>query len=279
MLELDFIIRKALEEDIKNGDHTTLSIIPPEAEGSAQLLIKDTGILAGIAVARRVYEIFDQNLEMKIFISDGEKIKPGDIAYEVMGSARSILQTERLVLNIMQRMSGIATQTSYYVQAVKGTKAVILDTRKTSPCLRLLEKMAVRIGGGSNHRAGLYDMIMIKDNHIDFAGSVEQAIDRVHRYLKEKNFDLKIEIEVRNFDELDRVLNKGGVHRIMLDNFSPDDTLRAVKLINGRYEVESSCGITLENVQHYALAGVDFISVGALTHQIHSLDMSLKKTI
>ncbi len=279
MLELDFIIKKALEEDLREGDHTTLSIIPPDAQGSAHLLIKDTGIMAGIEVARRVYEIFDSELKMKIFINDGEKIKPGDIAYEVIGSARSILQTERLVLNIMQRMSGIATQTSRYVQAVQGTKAEVLDTRKTSPCLRLLEKMAVRIGGGHNHRYGLYDMIMIKDNHIDFAGSIEEAIDRVHKYLKEKNLDLKIEIEVRNFDELDRVLNKGGVHRIMLDNFTPEETQRAIGLIAGRYEVESSGGITLENIRQYALSGVDYISVGALTHQIHSLDMSLKKNI
>ncbi len=279
MLELDFIIKKALEEDLREGDHTTLSIIPPQAQGTAHLLIKDTGIMAGIEVARRVYEIFDPELEMKVFINDGEKIKPGDIAYEVVGSARSILQTERLVLNIMQRMSGIATQTSRYVQAVEGTKAVVLDTRKTSPCLRLLEKMAVRIGGAQNHRFGLYDMIMIKDNHIDFAGSIEEAIDRVHRYLNEKNLDLKIEIEVRNFDELDRVLNKGGIHRIMLDNFTPEETQKAVKLIAGRYEVESSGGITLENIRQYALAGVDYISVGALTHQIHSLDMSLKKNL
>ncbi len=279
MLDLDFIIKKALEEDIKEGDHTTLSIIPENATGSARLLVKDTGIMAGIDVAKRVYEIFDPGLEMKIFINDGEQIKNGDIAFEIIGSARSILQTERLVLNILQRMSGIATQTRKYVNAIQGTKAVVLDTRKTSPCLRLLEKMAVRIGGGQNHRFGLYDMIMIKDNHIDFAGSIEEAIDRVHNYLQQKGLDLKIEIEVRNFDELDRVIKKGGVHRIMLDNFTPEQTEQAVKIINGRYEVESSGGITLENIRHYAQAGVDYISVGALTHQIKSLDMSLKKNI
>ncbi len=279
MLELDFIIKKALEEDLREGDHTTLSIIPPETRGSAKLLIKDTGILAGVEVAKRVFEIFDPELQTDVFITDGTHVHPGDIAFEVKGSARSILQTERLVLNFMQRMSGIATQTAQYVKAIEGTKTKILDTRKTTPCLRLLEKAAVKIGGGHNHRFGLYDMILIKDNHIDFAGGIEQAIDRVHAYLKDKGLNLKIEIEVRNFDELEQVIKKGGVHRIMLDNFTPEQTQKAVKLIDGRYEIESSGGITLENVREYALAGVDYISVGALTHQIKSLDMSLKKKI
>ena len=279
MLDLDFIIKKALEEDIKNGDHTTLATIPPQTQGTASLLIKDSGILAGIEVIRRIYQIFNPELKLNVFINDGQEIKHSDIAFEIQGSVSSILQTERLVLNIMQRMSGIATQTNLYVKAIQGTKAKILDTRKTSPCLRLLEKMAVRIGGGYNHRFGLYDMILIKDNHIDFAGSIENAIDKVRKYLKVKRLNLKIEIEVRNFHELDRVLRKGGIDRIMLDNFTPKETETAVKLINKKYEVESSGGITLENIRQYALAGVDYISVGALTHQIHSLDMSLKKNI
>ncbi len=279
MLELDFIIKKALEEDLREGDHTTLSIIPPDTIGSAKLLIKDTGVLAGVEVAKKVFEIFDPGLQTDVFITDGSHVKPGDIAFEVKGSARSILQTERLVLNIMQRMSGIATQTAQYVKAVEGTKAKILDTRKTTPCVRLLEKTAVKIGGGYNHRFGLYDMILIKDNHIDFAGGIEQAIDRVHAYLKARGLNLKIEIEVRNFDELEQVIKKGGVNRIMLDNFTPQQVAKAVKLIAGRYETEASGGITLENIREYALAGVDYISVGALTHQIKSLDMSLKKNI
>ncbi len=276
MLDLDTLIEQAIAEDLGNGDHTSLSTIPPDAEGKAVLLVKQNGILAGVEVAEKVFKKIDSQTELKIFINDGSEIKKGDEVFEVSGRVISILTAERLVLNFMQRMSGIATQTREYVKRTEGTKAKILDTRKTTPCNRIVEKMAVKIGGGENHRFGLYDMILIKDNHIDFAGGIENAIDRVNAYLKEKNLNLKIEIEVRDFDELKKVLRHGGVHRIMLDNFSVEDTYKAVKMIDGKFEIESSGGITLENVRDYALAGVDFISVGALTHQIKSLDLSLK---
>ncbi len=279
MLDIDFIIDKALEEDLGEGDHTTLSIIPEGTQGKAHLMIKQPGILAGVEVAKRVYERFDPELKMSIFYTDGSEVKPHDLVYTVEGSARSILQTERLVLNIMQRMSGIATQTKQYVDKISDLKTKILDTRKTTPCLRSLEKMAVKTGGAVNHRYGLYDMILIKDNHIDFAGGIPQALERVKKYLAEKNLDIKIEIEVRDFDELNQVLEIGGVDRIMLDNFSVADTRKAVELVAGRVELESSGGITLETIRDYALCGVDYISVGALTHQIKSLDMSLKKNI
>ncbi len=263
-------------EDIGDGDHSTLSCIPENAVGKSHLIVKDTGVIAGIEVARKVFEYFDNTLKMTQFIDDGKEVKPRDIVFEVEGKIRSLLQTERLMLNIMQRMSGIATRTREYVKLLEGTGARVLDTRKTTPGLRSLEKEAVLIGGGCNHRFGLYDMIMLKDNHIDFAGGIPQAIERANAYIGEHNLELKIEIEVRNLDELGQVLAKGGVQRIMLDNFTIDDTRRAVELIGGRCETESSGGITKETIRSYALTGVDYISVGALTHSVKSLDMSFK---
>ncbi|KGN82681.1 nicotinate-nucleotide pyrophosphorylase [Porphyromonadaceae bacterium COT-184 OH4590] len=263
-------------EDIGTGDHSTLSCIPKDAMGKSRLIIKDTGVIAGVEVARKVFSAFDSTLKMTQFISDGSEVKPGNIVFEVEGKIHSLLQTERLMLNIMQRMSGIATRTREYIQLIEGTKARILDTRKTTPGLRDLEKKAVLIGGGCNHRFGLYDMIMLKDNHIDFAGGIPQAIEQANAYLSERGLNLKIEIEVRNLDELDQVITKGGVQRIMLDNFTVVDTRRAVELINGRFETESSGGITKETIRSYALTGVDYISVGALTHSVKSLDMSFK---
>lgn len=263
-------------EDIGDGDHSTLSCIPADALGSQQLIVKQSGIIAGIEVARQVFSTFDPSLRVTQFLNDGDRVNPGDIAFRVDGSVRSLLQTERLMLNIMQRMSGIATRTAEYVELLKGTRTRILDTRKTTPGLRLLEKMAVRIGGGTNHRFGLFDMVMLKDNHVDHAGGITQAIDRCHDYLKANNRDLRIEIEVRNLDELRQVLAHGGVDRIMLDNFTPELTRQAVRLIGGRYETESSGGITLDTLRSYAECGVDFISVGALTHHVSSLDLSFK---
>jgi len=270
------LIRLALAEDIGDGDHTTLSCIPPEQQGKSRLIIKEKGVLAGIGIAKRIFNFFDPFLRMDIFIQDGQEVNIGDIAFTVEGNTHSILQTERLVLNVMQRMSGIATQTRRYVKALEGTKTRILDTRKTTPGNRLLEKEAVRIGGGMNHRTGLYDMILLKDNHIDFAGGIEHAITNAQNYLKEKGKTMPIEVEVRNLNELDTVLRIGGIDRIMLDNFTIDDTRKAVKRINRRYETESSGAITLTNLHDYAACGVDFISIGALTHSVKSLDMSLK---
>lgn len=272
----DRLIDLAFAEDIGDGDHTTLCCIPDDAMGKSQLLIKEDGILAGVEVAKRVFNRFDPTMQVEVLIGDGSPVKVGDIAMIVTGKVRSLLQTERLMLNIMQRMSGIATTTNKYVELLKGTHTRVLDTRKTTPGLRMLEKQAVKIGGGTNHRIGLFDMILLKDNHVDFVGGIENAIDRCHHYLEEKGLDLKIEIEVRNFDELQRVLSHGGVHRIMLDNFSVEDTRRAVELIAGRYETESSGGITFDTLRPYAEAGVDFISVGALTHSVKGLDMSFK---
>ena len=263
-------------EDIGDGDHTTLACIPADAMGKSQLIIKEDGVLAGVDVAREIFHAFDPALKMTVFIPDGTEVKRGDIAFVVEGKVQSLLQTERLMLNIMQRMSGVATRTRQYVKALEGTKTRVLDTRKTTPGLRLLEKEAVRIGGGTNHRIGLFDMILLKDNHVDFAGGIENAIRRTHQYLKEKGKDLKIEIEVRNFDEIEQVLRTGGVDRIMLDNFTPADTRKAVEMIAGRYEIESSGGITFDTMPDYARCGVDFISVGALTHSVKSLDMSFK---
>lgn len=263
-------------EDIGDGDHTTLACIPADAMGKSQLIIKEDGVLAGVDVAREIFHAFDPALRMTVFIPDGAEVKRGDIAFVVEGKVQSLLQTERLMLNIMQRMSGIATRTRQYVKALEGTRTRVLDTRKTTPGLRLLEKEAVRIGGGTNHRIGLFDMILLKDNHVDFAGGIENAIRRTHQYLKEKGKDLKIEIEVRNFDEIEQVLRTGGVDRIMLDNFTPADTRKAVEMIAGRYEIESSGGITFDTMLDYARCGVDFISVGALTHSVKSLDMSFK---
>lgn len=274
MLEQD--IKHWLAEDIGDGDHTTLCCIPTDAIGRSRLIVKDTGIIAGIEVAKKVFEIFDKELRITQYMHDGDEVKPQDIAFEVEGKVRSLLQTERLMLNIMQRMSGIATRTREYVKLLEGTRTRILDTRKTTPGLRMLEKEAVLIGGGCNHRIGLYDMILLKDNHIDFAGGISQAIDRANKYLKDNNKNLKIEIEVRNFDELNEVLASGNVNRIMLDNFSVADTRKAVEIIGGRFETESSGGITETTIREYALAGVDYISVGALTHSIKSLDMSFK---
>lgn len=270
------LIELAFAEDIGDGDHTTLCCIPEDATGSSHLLIKEDGILAGVEVAKNVFAAFDPTLKVEVRIPDGSPVKVGDIAMVVTGKTRSLLQTERLMLNIMQRMSGIATMTRQYVERLKGTHTRILDTRKTTPGLRMLEKQAVKIGGGTNHRIGLFDMILLKDNHIDFAGGIENAIDRCHRYLKDEKLDLKIEIEVRDFGELQRVLDKGGVDRVMLDNFSVPDTRKAVKLIAGRVETESSGGITFDTIRDYAEQGVDFISVGALTHSVKGLDMSFK---
>jgi nicotinate-nucleotide pyrophosphorylase (carboxylating) len=273
---LNSFIDNALKEDIGNGDHTSLSCIPDSASGKAKLLVKETGIIAGTQVARAVFHKADNRLRVKIYLPDGSPINPGDIVLDVDGNIRSILQTERIILNIMQRMSGIATKTAQYVESLHGLKTKVLDTRKTTPGMRFLEKEAVRIGGGYNHRMGLYDMIMIKDNHVDFAGGIRMAIEQTRAYLKRKYLDLKVEIEARDFKEIEEILSTGGVDRIMLDNFSISDTRSAVKLINGRFETESSGGITLDNIRAYAECGVDYVSVGALTHHINSLDLSLK---
>lgn len=270
------LINLSFAEDIGDGDHTTLCCIPEEAEGKSRLIVKEDGVLAGVRVAKMVFEHFDPELKMKVFINDGTRVKKGDVAFEVTGKVRSLLQTERLMLNIMQRMSGIATMTSKYMDVLKGTNTHVLDTRKTTPGMRMLEKEAVRIGGGMNHRIGLFDMILLKDNHVDFAGGIVQAIDRCHEYLKKNGLNLKIEIEVRNFDELQQVLDHGGIDRIMLDNFSVENTRKAVEMINHLYETESSGGITIDTIRDYAECGVDFISVGALTHSVKGLDLSFK---
>lgn len=272
---IDDLLNLAFAEDVGDGDHTTLSTIPAEEQGKQHLIVKEEGILAGVEIARKVFEKFDPQLKMTVFIEDGAHVKPGDIAFEVEGSVRSLLQTERGMLNIMQRMSGIATQTAKYQQKLEGLKTKVLDTRKTTPGMRMLEKEAVRIGGGCNHRIGLFDMILIKDNHVDFAGGIPQAVSAARKYLAEKGKDLKIELEVRNEDEIRQAL-EAGVDRIMLDNFTPERTREAVKLINGRTEVESSGGITLDTLRDYGECGVDFISVGALTHSVKGLDMSFK---
>jgi len=272
----DRLIDLSFAEDIGDGDHTTLCCIPEDAMGRSRLLIKEEGILAGVEGAKEVFHRFDPEMEVEVLMGDGSHVKPGDVAMIVTGRVRSLLQTERLMLNIMQRMSGIATMTARYVERLKGTGTRVLDTRKTTPGMRMLEKAAVKIGGGTNHRIGLFDMILLKDNHVDFAGGITNAIDRCHQYLEEKGLKLKIEIEVRSFDELQQVLDHGGVDRIMLDNFSVADTGKAVKLIDHRYETESSGGITFDTIRDYAEQGVDFISVGALTHSVKGLDMSFK---
>jgi nicotinate-nucleotide pyrophosphorylase (carboxylating) len=273
---IDELIRLALKEDIGDGDHTTLATIPESAQGKARLLIKEAGILAGVAVAQQIFLTFDPDLKLRIFITDGEQVNEGDIAFTVEGKVRSLLQTERLVLNVMQRMSGIATTTRRYVKRLEGTRTRVLDTRKTTPGMRILEKEAVRLGGGCNHRIGLFDMILLKDNHIDFAGGIENAIVRAKEYTWKIVNQLPIEIEVRDLEELKEVLRVGSVDRIMLDNFSVEDTRRAVALVGGHYELESSGGITFDTIRDYAETGVDFVSVGALTHSVKSLDMSLK---
>ena len=273
---VDRLIDLSFAEDIGDGDHTTLCCIPADAMGKSHLLIKEEGILAGVEVAKEVFHRFDPDMQVEVLMEDGARVKKGDIAMVVSGRIRSLLQTERLMLNIMQRMSGIATMTDKYVQRLKGTRTRVLDTRKTTPGMRMLEKQAVKIGGGCNHRIGLFDMILLKDNHVDFAGGIVNAIDRCHKYLDEKGLKLKIEIEVRSFDELNQVLEHGGVDRIMLDNFSVPDTKKAVDLIAHRYETESSGGITFDTIRDYAEQGVDFVSVGALTHSVKGLDMSFK---
>ena len=273
---IDDLIKLAFAEDIGDGDHTTLCCIPADEMGKSKLLIKEAGVLAGVDMARRIFSAFDPELKMTVYIEDGAEVKPGDIAFVVEGKVQSLLQTERLMLNVMQRMSGIATVTRKYVKQLEGLHTRVLDTRKTTPGLRMLEKAAVKIGGGVNHRIGLFDMILLKDNHIDFAGGIENAITRAHEYLKEKGKNLKIEIEVRNMDELEEVMQVGGVDRIMLDNFTPELTRKAVERIGGKYENESSGGITFDTLREYAECGVDFISVGALTHSVKGLDMSFK---
>lgn len=272
----DKLIDLAFAEDIGYGDHTTLCCIPEDAMGKSKLLIKEEGILAGVDVAIKVFHRFDPTMKIDVRINDGAHVKVGDVPMIVSGKVRSLLQTERIMLNIMQRMSGIATMTNKYVERLKGTNTKVLDTRKTTPGMRILEKQAVKIGGGHNHRIGLFDMILLKDNHIDFCGGIENAIDRCHKYLNDKRLDLKIEIEVRNFEELETVLSHGRVDRIMLDNFTVENTRKAVKMINGQYETESSGGITFETIRQYAECGVDYISVGALTHSVKGLDMSFK---
>ena len=273
---IDQLIALSFAEDIGDGDHTTLSCIPDTAMGKSRLIIKEEGIIAGVEMAREIFHRFDPEMKMEVYINDGAHVKPGDVAFVVEGRVQSLLQTERLMLNVMQRMSGIATITNEYVKLLEGTKCRVLDTRKTTPGMRLMEKDAVRIGGGCNHRIGLFDMILLKDNHIDFAGGIPQAVSRAQEYCKAKGKNLKIEVEVRNFDELNQVLALEGVDRVMLDNFSVENTRKAVEIVNGKVEVESSGGITFDTIRSYAECGVDYVSVGALTHSVKSLDMSFK---
>ena len=273
---IDELLELSFAEDIGDGDHTTLCCIPADAIGKQRLIIKEDGIIAGVEIAKMVFHKFDPELKVDVLINDGARVKKGDIAFEVTGKVQSLLQTERLMLNIMQRMSGIATTTHKYMEQLKGLKTKVLDTRKTTPGMRILEKEAVKIGGGYNHRIGLFDMILLKDNHVDFAGGIVNAITKARKYLAEKGKEMKIEIEVRNLDELQQVLNTGGVDRIMLDNFSPELTKKAVELIGGRFETESSGGITFDTLRAYGECGVDYISVGALTHSVKGLDMSFK---
>ena len=273
---VDALIELAIREDIGDGDHTSLCCIPATEKGRMRLLCKQEGILAGIEIAQLVLRRLDPDMQFEQILRDGDRVKPGDVAFYVSGRLQSLLQAERILLNIMQRMSGIATMTHKYAEQLKGTNTRVLDTRKTTPGMRILEKMAVKIGGGVNHRIGLFDMILLKDNHVDFAGGIDKAINRAKEYCKEKGKDLKIEIEVRNFDELQQVLDLGGVDRIMFDNFTPAMTKKAVEMVGGRYETESSGGITFDTLRDYAECGVDFISVGALTHSVKGLDMSFK---
>ncbi len=274
--EIEIIIKNAIREDVGDGDHSSLACIPESTIGKAKLLVKDKGILAGVDFAKRVFAYVDPEMKLDLLIQDGELVKRGDIAFFVEGSSQSILKAERLVLNAMQRMSAIATKTSEFVEKLEGTKTRILDTRKTTPGIRALEKWAVKIGGGENHRFALYDMIMLKDNHIDFAGGITKAIEKTKTYLSEKGLDLKIIVEARNLDEIKEILKSDGIYRILIDNFSYEDTRKAVEMINGRCLTESSGGITLETARNYAECGVDFISSGALTHSVHNMDLSLK---
>lgn len=274
---IDELLDLAFAEDIGDGDHTTLCCIPADEMGKQHLLVKEEGILAGVEIAKKVFHKFDPELKMTVFINDGAHVKPGDVAFVVEGRVRSLLQTERLMLNIMQRMSGIATMTAKYMDRLKGLKTKVLDTRKTTPGMRMLEKEAVKIGGGMNHRIGLFDMILLKDNHVDFAGGIANAINKANEYIKANHKDgMKIEIEVRNFDELDEALATGHVDRIMLDNFTLENTKKAVDIVAGRCELESSGGITFDTLRDYGECGVDYISVGALTHSVKGLDMSFK---
>lgn len=275
-MSIEEIVKQTLQEDIGSGDHSSLACIDKSIIGKMKLLVKEDGVLCGVEVAKEVIRQVDPEIRMTQYLHDGDLIHKGDIVFDLEGPAQSMLTAERTLLNFMQRMSGIATTSKKYSDAVKGTKTKILDTRKTTPGLRIFEKYAVQIGGSENHRFGLYDMIMLKDNHIDFAGGIEKAIDTTHEYLSKNNLDLKIEVETRNLDEVKRVIEHGGVDRIMLDNFTPEMILEALRLINGRFETEASGGITFENIRGYAESGVDFISIGALTHQIKSLDLSLK---
>ena len=277
--ELNEFIRLALQEDVREGDHSSLASIDAGTQGKARLLVKDNGVLCGMEVARAVFHQVDPTLRMENHMEEGAAIQYGDIAFHVYGNAVSILTAERVVLNCMQRMSGIATRTQAYVKAIEGTSAKVIDTRKTTPHLRFLEKYAVTVGGGENHRFGLYDMIMLKDNHIDFCGGITKAIKKVHAYLQEQQLDLRIEVETRNLDHVKEALECGGIHRIMLDNFTPELVREAVVLIDKRFETEASGGITLETIRSFAETGVDFISVGALTHSVKSLDLSLKAEI
>lgn len=275
MNEIEFL-KSALQEDVAEGDHSSLSTIPSSAKGKAHLLVKEAGIISGIDVAKKVFDLVDPDIQLEIFIRDGDQVSSGDIVFIASGSSQNLLKAERLMLNLMQRMSGIATTTHKYVQLTAGTKAKVLDTRKTTPNLRVFEKQAVVHGGGTNHRFGLYDMIMIKDNHIDFAGGIAEALTKAHNYIKKNKLELKIEIEARDLDEVRQVLDCGLGDRIMLDNFNYEDTKVAVRLINGQYETESSGGITLDTIANYAKCGVDYVSVGALTHSVKSLDLSFK---
>lgn len=274
--EIDLIIENAIREDVGSGDHSSLACIPAEAKGKAKLLVKDKGILAGVDFALKVFKYVDPNLKIEVLIKDGKTIERGDIAFYVEGSSQSILKAERLVLNAMQRMSAIATKTNTFVQKLEGTNTKILDTRKTTPGIRALEKWAVKIGGGENHRFALYDMVMLKDNHIDFAGGITKAINKTKDYLKANQLDLKIIVEARNLKEIEEILESEGVYRILIDNFNYEDTRQAVKLINGKCLTESSGGITLDTAMKYAECGVDYISSGALTHSVYNLDLSLK---
>ena len=274
--ELNTFIEVALKEDVRDGDHTSLACIPPTASGKAKLLVKENGILAGMEVAKAIFEKVNPDIQFLPFMQDGESMTVGDVAFIVEGSSSSILTAERLVLNCMQRMSGIATKTHHIVKLLQGTTSKVLDTRKTTPGIRLLEKWAVKIGGGVNHRFGLYDMMMIKDNHIDFAGGIAAAIEKANSYQNDKGINIPIEVEARNLEEVDEILKVGNIQRIMLDNFSYADTRTAVERINRRYETEASGGITEETIREHALCGVDYISVGALTHSVNSLDLSLK---
>ena len=274
--ELNLIIKNGFREDVGHGDHTSLSCIPSDAQGKAKLLVKDTGIIAGVAFAKKVFEYLDSDLHLETFINDGAKVHHGDVVFHVSGKSQSILQAERFVLNAMQRMSAIATKTAFFVDLLKGTNTKILDTRKTTPGIRALEKWAVKIGGGVNHRFALYDMIMIKDNHIDFAGGISEAITKTKAYLEEKNLEIKIIVEARSIEEIEEILTNEGVYRILIDNFSFEDTKAAVRLINGKCFTESSGGINEKTIRKYAECGVDFISSGALTHSVYNMDLSLK---